>query len=75
MDRIPYSLGGLAAALAVSPTTVRRLEAEGVVPRALRLHGSDRRLFWLDATDLETIRAGLAERRQRNRKAVAMAQT
>ena len=58
-----FSIGGLAAQLDVSPSAIRKWEAEGLIPAAARLAGSDRRLY--SVADLQTIRARLEERRAR----------
>ena len=54
------STGGLARRLGVSLTTVRRLEAAGLVTSD-RLEGSDRRVFAIG--DVEPIRAAMVARR------------
>ncbi len=54
------SIGGVAEALGVSRSGLRKLERLGVIPPAARLIGSDRRLYRLD--DLEVIRATVNER-------------
>ena len=54
------SIGKVAALVGLSPTRLRELEAAGVLPKAARLEGMDRRLYSLD--DVATIRAALADR-------------
>ncbi len=54
------SIGRVAALVGLSPTRLRELEAAGVLPKAARLEGMDRRLYSLE--DLEAIRAALADR-------------
>ena len=44
MDRL-LSIGGVAEAVNRSPSLLRQLEREGVLPRPLRLIGSDRRAY------------------------------
>ncbi len=57
------STGGLAARLGVSPSAVSLWEREGVIPRAIVIEGSGRKVWRL--VDLPTIRKGLEERRAR----------
>ncbi len=54
------SIGTVARMVGKSPTTLRELEAAGILPPATRLEGLDRRLYSLG--DVEIIRAALAER-------------
>ncbi len=61
-----FSAGGLARALGVSNTTVRKWEHLGLLPPSIRLEGSDRRLFAVD--DLEAIRARIERRRRPERE-------
>ncbi len=63
------SVGGAAAALGVSPATLRVWERRGVTPPAARLGGSDRRVY--SALDLEALRT-VAEDRRRQRTAIAV---
>ncbi len=62
MEARRFSTGGLARALGVSPTTVRKWESRGLLPASVRLEGSDRRLF--DVVDLDAIRARIDDRRR-----------
>ena len=55
------SIGGVAAAVQRSPALLRQLERDGVLPAALRLVGSERRVY--RAEDLPAIRAAIANRR------------
>ncbi len=55
------SIGRVAALVGLSPTRLRELEAAGVLPKAARLEGTDRRLYSVPE-DLEAIRAALADR-------------
>ena len=55
------SIGGVAAAVQRSPALLRQLERDGVLPVALRLVGSERRVY--RAEDLPAIRAAIANRR------------
>lgn len=55
------SIGGVAAAVQRSPALLRQLERDGVLPAALRLIGSARRVY--RAEDLPAIRRALAARR------------
>ena len=55
------SIGGVAAAVQRSPALLRQLERDGVLPVALRLVGSERRVY--RAEDLPAIRRALADRR------------
>ncbi len=63
------SVGGAAAALGVSPSTLRLWETKGLIPPAARLGGSNRRLY--DASDLAVLRT-VAEDRRRQRTAIAV---
>ena len=63
------SVGGAAAALGVSPSTLRVWERRGVTPPAARLGGSNRRVY--DVADLEALRT-VAEDRRRQRTAIAV---
>ena len=67
METTILSTGGLARRLGVSLTTVRRLEAAGIV-QSSRLEGSDRRVFTID--DVEPIRAAMMARRGGAREVV-----
>lgn len=58
--------GGLASALGISPTRVRQLEAEGIIPPAQRLIPGDRRVYALE--DVAAIKARLQERRTERSK-------
>ncbi len=60
METKILSTGGLARRLGVSLTTVRRLEAAGIV-QSFRLEGSDRRVFTIG--DVEPIRVAMEARR------------
>ncbi len=55
------SIGALSQLVGLSPTRLRELEAAGVLPKAARLEGTDRRLYSVPE-DLEAIRAALADR-------------
>ncbi len=50
-----YSIGGAAKLLQVSPSLLRKLELQGIIPPAPRLAGSDRRVY--TRTDIEAIKA------------------
>ncbi len=54
------SIGMVGRAVGLRPTRLRELEAAGVIPKAARLEGMDRRLY--SAEDVATIRAALANR-------------
>ncbi len=54
------SIGGAAQLLNVSPSLIRKWERAGLIPRAARLAGSERRVYSL--TDVEVIRAARAAR-------------
>ncbi len=54
------SIGRVAELVGRSATTLRDLEARGVLPAAARVEGLDRRLYSL--ADVALIRATLAER-------------
>ncbi len=55
------SIGGVAELVGRSPALLRIMEQEGVIPRALRLVGSDRRVYRVE--DLPRIREAIANRR------------
>ncbi len=55
------SIGRVAELVGLSPSRLRELEAAGVLPKAARLEGTDRRLYAVPE-DLEAIRAALADR-------------
>ena len=55
------SIGGVAEMVGRSPALLRVMEQEGAIPRALRLVGSDRRVYRVE--DLPRIRAAIANRR------------
>ena len=55
------SIGGVAAAVQRSPALLRQLERDGVLPAALRLIGSDRRVYRIE--DLPRIKQAIANRR------------
>ncbi len=59
-------IGIVAEELGVTPSAVRRWEAQGWIEPAARLAGSDRRVFRLD--DLEAIRHRINERRAAGRQ-------
>lgn len=71
MDQRQFSTGGLARTLGVSPTTVRKWEGLGLVPRATRLEGSDRRVYAID--DLDSLRQRIERRRRRGEGAPSAA--
>ncbi len=54
------SIGAVGRLVGLSPTRLRELEAAGVIPKAARLEGLDRRLYSLQ--DVAIIRAALANR-------------
>ncbi|MDP9371681.1 MAG: MerR family transcriptional regulator [Chloroflexota bacterium] len=54
------SIGAVGRLVGLSPTRLRELEAAGVIPKAARLEGMDRRLY--SGEDVATIRAALADR-------------
>ena len=60
------STGGLAARLGVSQSAVKLWERDGVIPAAIMVEGSGRRVWRL--VDLPAIREGLAERRARRER-------
>ncbi len=66
-DEQYLSIGGVAQALGVSPSGLRKLEKLGVIPPAARLVGSDRRLYRLG--DVEMIRERVKERESTRRTA------
>ncbi len=68
-----FSTGGLARALGVSNTTVRKWEHLGLLPPSIRLEGSDRRLFAVAGDDLEAIRARIDDRRRALERAATAA--
>ncbi len=55
------SIGGVAALVGRSPALLRVMEEAGEIPRALRLVGSDRRVYRVE--DLPCIRQAIANRR------------
>ena len=55
------SIGGVAELVGRSPALLRVMEQEGAIPPALRLVGSDRRVYRVE--DLPRIRAAIANRR------------
>ncbi len=55
------SIGGVAALVGRSPALLRVMEEAGEIPRALRLVGSDRRVYRV--ADLPRIREAIANRR------------
>lgn len=55
------SIGGVADLVGRSPALLRAMEEAGEIPRALRLIGSDRRVYRRE--DLPAIRRALANRR------------
>lgn len=57
------SIGGVARVVHCSPGYIRTLERDGVLPRPLRLIGSDRRAYRRE--DVEAIRRILNERAAR----------
>lgn len=57
-----FSLGGVARELRVSPSTVRKWERLGLIEPAMRLEGSDRRIYAV--SDVEAIKARVALRRR-----------
>ncbi len=63
------SVGGAAAAIGVSPSTLQNWERRGVTPPASRLSGSNRRVY--DVADLAALRT-VAEDRRRQRTAIAV---
>ena len=63
------SVGGVAAALGVSPSTLQNWERRGISPPAARLGGSNRRVYSL--ADLDALMT-IAEERRRQRTAVAV---
>ena len=63
------SIGRAAELVGRSRSTLRELEARGVLPTAARVEGLDRRLYSL--ADVEVIRATLAERDAARRAASA----
>ncbi len=54
------SIGAVGRLVGLSPSRLRELEAAGVIPKAARLEGMDRRLY--SPSDVTTIRTVLAER-------------
>ncbi len=63
------SVGGVAAVIGVSPSTLQNWERRGVTPPAARLGGSNRRVY--DASAVEALRT-VAEDRRRARTAIAV---
>ncbi len=61
------STGGLAARLGVSVSLIGKLEREGVIPRAIVIQGSKRKVWRAD--QLPTIREQFDARRQRTQAA------
>lgn len=55
------SIGGVAALVGRSPALLRMMEEAGEIPPALRLVGSDRRVYRVE--DLPRIREAIANRR------------
>jgi hypothetical protein len=55
------SIGGVAGLVGRSPALLRVMEEAGEIPRALRLVGSDRRVYRVE--DLPRIRQAIANRR------------
>ena len=55
------SIGGVAELVGRSPALLRIMEHEGAIPRALRLVGSDRRVYRV--ADLPRSRQAIANRR------------
>ena len=55
------SIGGVAALVGRSPALLRVMEEAGEIPPALRLVGSDRRVYRVE--DLPRIREAIANRR------------
>jgi DNA-binding transcriptional MerR regulator len=62
------SVGGAAAVIGVSPSTLQNWERRGVTPPAARLSGSNRRVY--DVADMEALMT-VAEERRRQRTAIA----
>ncbi len=65
------STGGLAARLGVSQSAVKLWERDGVIPAAVKVEGSGRRVWRL--VDLPVIKRGLEERRDRRKTKAASA--
>ncbi len=59
-------VGGLAQVLGVSPSSVRKWEAAGVIPMAGRMEPRSQRVW--AASDLETIRERVAAKRSTRRQ-------
>jgi len=68
-ERQFIGIGPLAEALGVSPSLIRKMEAEGTLPPSARLGGSDRRIYLL--TDVEVLREQTQRRRDRRQKVAA----
>jgi DNA-binding transcriptional MerR regulator len=62
-ERKFVGIGYLADALGVSPSTVRKWEADGAIPAADRVGGSERRIYRLE--DVEVLRERAQRRRDR----------
>jgi len=58
------STGGLAARVGRSPSTIKFWEAEGFIPPAIRIEGSNRRAWKVSEIDL--IRERIAARRRQH---------
>lgn len=58
------STGGLATRIGRSPSTIKFWEAEGVIPPAQRIEGSNRRAWRV--SQIELIEARIAARRRLN---------
>ena len=65
------SIGGVAELVGRSPALLRTMEQEGAIPPALRLVGSDRRVYRVE--DLPRIRTAIANRRGPGRPATGRA--
>ena len=66
------SIGGVAGLVGRSPALLRVMEEAGEIPRALRLVGSDRRIYRVE--DLPRIKAAIANRRGPGRPATERVQ-
>ncbi len=66
------SIGGVAGLVGRSPALLRIMEREGAIPPALRLVGSDRRVYRVE--DLPRIKQAIANRRGPGRPATERVQ-
>ena len=60
------SIGGVAEAMGVTPNAVRKWEATGVIPPALRIEPGSRRVYL--SSDLEAIRQRVEAKRAATRQ-------